>query len=1814
MQYTPTQAAGHLKESIASYLESQYRISHPLVFNERAELLRQTGVIAQEPFIEATPAFATDDHISTLEITRPDAVTPGLSQIVEYGLPVGRFPLYTHQQDALLASASQAPNLLVASGTGSGKTEAFVLPILSRILREAKGWERPGGQTPVEGSLTNRRWFHSRRHERRPAAMRAVILYPMNALVNDQMSRLRRILALNTSPQWQRQNLNGNLIHFGMYTSLTETTGRPDGRGKLNRWREHLQQVRQEWDQLSPDLKNAGNWPYTNGPEMLCRWDIQAAPPDILVTNYSMLEYMLIRPIEAGIFDTTREWLDSSSDNKFTLVLDEAHTYTGANGTEVAHLIRRLKDRLGIASGDDKLRAIATSASINPAAAGDPQDLTKFTAELFGEPQETFTFIQAGVEDQEAQPRTPDPDAMKAFATFHEGFDIDDPMPAIDRLSDSLGVTSPDQDLDPTVALHDLLEDNETLRWARARTARNATLISELSQETWPGDYPDDIKDRATAGLLAAGSFARPEPQPDTQPLLSMRVHTFFRGLAGVWACIDPNCSEIPAKHKGDRPVGKLYTDPRIWCSCGARVLEIFTCRKCGLIFLGGVPDSGPGALWPWSDQFDTTDQPKENNYAIFCAERPHPNYPSGQRSTTTTLPCRPDDKASRPAFEIEPARDRATGNRVSPFPQQCPRCQNNRFQDRDNVREVIESLRTRGPRSISVVMEDSLRIQNPSASGSEYQAKALVFTDSRQDAALLAADIRRDHRDDSFRQLLYHVLHTCRTCLGVGVITEDIEYRIGAPASEPKQCLACNGSGQDPSPQPMTYHDLRSAVIDLQLQRGFNPTGDHLPDAHARIKRDEDLVYRESLTSFDVMCNRELNQQDFGLEPLGLGVWNIAMPEATGAFTGMSEAESQLFIRTVARILATTYVLLPPAPANYWEWPRDDRMQKWERQRLVNGSGKPPANSVRYYITGRNKLARYARAVANALQARRSITNTEQWLSQTHNQLWEALTQFQILTPAGQADGNMQPYGICIDKFTLHSMGDTIHRCSACRYVMGEALLNVCYRCGQQTTPESANGIANFYRRMTRFAQPASDYPDPYPVRAIEHTAAVGRKEARNIERWFQNLFLDTEEASDHRIDILSVTTTMEMGIDIGSLLAVGLRNVAPTVANYQQRAGRAGRRGSAVASVVTYALDRNHDQYYFHRPKEIVSEPPRVPTLYMDNEVIARRHFRSLILAGFFTTRVPNNGGGSLFHTWGNDADFVNSDGRRQLREYIRNNRKELRKSAEAITSPVLHSQLRRWAQELPQEVHDIAAEDVDSARELLNALTVKGLVPKYAFPVDVVSLAIPSEEHKEDAPYESQDYYSGISRDLRIAISEYAPGAEVIRGKFPDTYVYTSSGVYDPNATQPDYSPTHMVCECPECHAVTTVQNRQSYPKTCQVCEAPLGEPEPAIQPRGFTVDQAKKNNGRVKYNRQTGRQRAGFSSYAQLMVGASALAQGQSQRSFAPRLYTHVQAQGQMLMRNRGPRQADGTFGFKICDKCGRQLGPDDKRHRYPAPVPPHRGAQWGPRAGYHCSNRNGEHNVVSLIHEFSSEVIILSVDLPSHLSAPISEPSGRAVWHSFITLIKEAAARRLQIVPDEIQAGVRPVKDLHGRIQGETYIYDDVPGGAGYARSIHENLHEVVEAALEAGRDCQNPACESACYHCLLSYSNQRIHHLLDRQLGTAMLEFILNQTEPPTPQVDDPTLTERITDYLSSEWKALERLPSHQRISLLFETQSGNQIGVMPIHPMEARPNSQQLETIFRDTGVRVAAFTTFDIERRPFWVADQFMSTMQGI
>ena len=1805
MQFTPSEAAAHLKESLASYIESRYRISHPLVFAEMSELLRRRGVVAQDPFIEATPAFAAGKFLREVERQHPDIIPAGLSDLVEHGVPLERFPLYTHQEKALLSGFGDAGNLLIATGTGSGKTEAFVLPILARILKEALTWSPPSaplrdGFYDVGASV----WRHSRRDETREAAIRAIILYPMNALVNDQMSRLRRILALSRSPDWQRRHMNGNLIHFGMYTSQTPPTRGPESEYKREQLNTYMEQLAEEWESLSDKLRSTGSWPALRGPEMLCRWDMQAAPPDILVTNYSMLEYMLVRQIESPIFEATRRWLEGSDDRVVTLVLDEAHTYTGAKGTEVAHLVRRLKERLGIEPGSGKLRAIATSASIPLGSGSEESDLVKFTSDLFGEPPDSFTPVHVGIADEKPSARKADARSFAAFGKFHDAFTQSDPWPGIRTLAQSLELAEPDENQYPQVALYQMLSDNPDLQWIRARTARNATLLSELARECWPMEAEQADRERATAGLLAAGSYAREVPLPDTPPILSMRIHAFFRGVPGLWACLNPSCPEIPQAYLGDRPVGRVYTDPRLWCteSCGARVLELFSCRKCGLLFAGGIPDIGSGSLWPWSDDFggENRDFSDFSDHRIFGVERPNCDHHGQHRSIKTTLPCGPRDEYARPSFEVDPASQK--GIEVSPFPSQCPRCQN--YRSPNGEREIIEPRRARGPRSISVVMADTLRVQ-PDGSGGR---KALAFSDSRQNANQLAGDLRIDHQNDLFRQLLYRVLHSCAKCGGSGVIREEGAYVIGQPQTVTDlRCDSCAGDGYEPNPYALSYTELRRSVIDLEVDREINPTYGHVADAFDKMNDDYSSVYHEAQTSFAISARREIAQDEFGLEPLGLAVWSVRLPQKTGELEPLTEEETQALLRTAARILATENILLPPEPLKPWEWPFDERIQRYERQRIIPGYRRE-GNNVPYNLVPTRKLGRYIRAIARALVKEGRLDNVDRWLKEIHWSLWDALRHFKILVQAGRRVNDQVPHGIRVDSFELHPIGDKVFRCGACGFVMGEALLGVCYRCGQDAERVEAVSIRNFFRREALFARPGSGYPDPYPLQSAAHTGMTERQEARNIERWFQDLFHASEQPADKRIAILSVTTTMEMGIDIGSLLSVGLRNVAPTVANYQQRAGRAGRRGSAVATVVTYALNRSHDQYYFHRPKQIVSDLPRVPALYLENDVIARRHARSLVLGDFFFRWLSRHRGKSvgLFGAWGTVGKFISDGGPAGLETHIRRNRAALLERAAAVVDESLKDSIGEWLSALPDEIEG-AARRADGSDDMLDVLLRRGLLPKYAFPVDVVSLAIPQDEEPEDS-YESQDFYSGIQRDLKIALSEYAPGAEVLQGKFPETYIYRVAAVYDPSAPFPDYSPNERLNECRQCRAVTLTSLSAPESK-CRECGGADVLNMPYLRPPGFTVDAALPNGGREKY-RSGGWERAGYALSPQLLVGTNAVTRGQDNAPFAPSLYSSVHL-GDLFMRNTGP-DSDSP-GFLLCPACGRLLDPDNLgEHRYPADVPPHGRYRRGARAGWRCPNRTDFDNKVALGHRFNSEVILLALDMPGFLDAPFTEPSGRAVWYSFGTLMSEAAARVLQINPDEIRVGVRPMRDKFGRIQGEVFIYDDVPGGAGYARAIQENLEEVARLALDMGEKCPNLDCAAACYHCLMGYRNQRMHNLLDRSLGAAVLEYALklNDERPRLPRRRMEGMVAGLSEYMRSGWNVVDASERPEQFSAVFEQGKGNRVGIRPIHPLSARPESWRLRRLYATTRILPKVYTSFDLLRRPFWVANDLSSS----
>lgn len=1784
MSPSPWDVYEHLKSMLAAYLDTTYKLSHPKVAAERYRLLERDGVISRYPYIETTPRFEPGKKLRELN--------PLLADLVQFGLSYERFPLYKHQQSALENAwhpDGSLGHLVVATGTGSGKTESFLLPILADILKDAQTWSKPTGAAK-EGVYDRKTatWHHSRSHETRPAAMRAIILYPMNALVNDQLKRLRRILAQDTAVEWQRENLKGNLIHFGRYTGQTAVPGNYNNERKRSEWESYKRKMIQTKAALRDDQLASGGWPLPGRSEMLCRWDMQAAPPDILVTNYSMLEYMLVRPIETNIFEQTKKWLQEDASRVLTLVLDEAHTYTGARGTEVAYLIRRLYERLEVSP--DRIRCIATSASMGEGAEGE-QNAKIFASRLFGQDPERFTIVTGRTITTEPPNSPPSSATMKAFATFQNGFSHGNPDPAAADLLVSLGHTPDNRPL--KIQLYEALREQPQILHVRHLTARRAADLNEVARVVW-GNLSDESEIRtATAGLLAAGSYARPEDNQDVPPLLPTRMHLMYRGLPGLWACIDPKCPEVPDVFRApDRPCGVLYPEPRIRCSCGARVLELFGCHICGLLHLGGVKDKKQ-MLWPYEPNLDGVPQ-KYEDFTVFVAEPPNDisEYSSDSdvseecRSTITTAPTS-EGTDSRKVWSyknLTPAK---------PYPTQCPRCGGTKRGERN----IIEQYKTRGHQSFAVLVEDAFRLQperpnkvsessqTPAQEGDPFDffgemeqataplevpkyinpgRKVLAFSDGRQDAALLAADLQIFHHQDGFRQLLL-------------------------------RCLESNGNQVLPVPK------LVEDLLELSISRGIDPTAGEMENFFRRLETNGlDMIKQEAELHLYARIRNEMAGRNIAIEAMGLARWVLApipgIQDEAGkipALPPLNQADTYSLIEAVTRILLTEDVLLPSS-LNAEGWPAEI-VRDYEKRLIVTIRTEDKL-SLEWPPTKRNRLHRYLLAVASNL----GISTPEVWVTNALDYVFGFLKRSRRLVGAiGQRKG----LGIPLSKLALDRMPDMVHVCFACGYLSAETVASVCVRCRGTCRPCSkseAEHRRNYHRELAEYAATTAQdkYPDPFPLRAMDHTGAVSAEDAADYERWFQDNFLDKENISDEvretpadcRIDVLSVTTTMEMGIDIGDLTAVGLRNMPPSVASYQQRAGRAGRRSDGVAVVMTYALHRSHDQYYFHHVPEIVKGQVRIPTIHLENQAIASRHINAVALQRFFRTQGgPHNS--NLFASWGYVGEFRESGLGQKFSNFLRQPEflDSMAQAVQTILPPDMHPKVSQWLAQLPNDVERVLSTPKPQ-EEVLTALINGNILPRYAFPIDVVAL------WRSDP---SKFYNRGeeVQRDLQIGLTEFAPGADVVM----QHTIYECVGLYAPFEENSRHEPTGWYFECPKCRTVKVDRNPEPKPDwaACDVCREPVGSEGkyqvlPYIQPKGFATDWRVK----PKKYRGGGRDRAGYATVAQLEPGQTVEADDNHQKYFDDRLMVTAR-QGQLSMVNYGPMEK-GRPGFYICEECGRALSSATERHHRPTNA-----GHSGPQAGAPCKGRAKAQSI--LYHSFGSDVALLGINLRPELDADVRHPAGRAIWYSFGTALLRAASVHLQIQPDELAVNIRAWQRNADRIHAEVFLYDTLPGGAGYARDIAAQIEAVLRETSQHVT-CSNPHCGGACYSCLLDYNNQRLHPLLDRSLAEDMLKFIRYGTVPQLSEADQVTsltplgrLLEQQTSYKFDADVMIDGFWVPGLISL----GAGLKTVLWPIHNLwsESHCMVEKAKEEAAHRGLLFSAVRPFDLSRRPVWV-----------
>jgi Lhr-like helicase len=1201
-----------LTQSLYQYLEAQYHIRDEAILGERKRLLETAGVTYQVPRLEATPFYALGKPYRDMLI--PSAAREVLDAASKLNIGIYQSP-FLHQARAIEAFLGEnSQDIIVATGTGSGKTESFLMPILGSLALEPE---------------------ISMQSAKLPGC-RAILLYPMNALVNDQLSRLRRLLG-NADLAALLSKKRERLIRFGMYTGRTPYPGNAssekDGERLSPLFDKLFNNISEEIRVL---LESEGKWPAKNmhqfaarafatgeeDRELYTRHEMQKHCPDLLVTNYSMLEYMLLRPIESSIFDQTTTWLHSDRRNSLIVVLDEAHMYRGAAGAEVAMLLRRLQSRLQV--DRSQLRYILTSASLGSSEEAS-NAVIKFAADLTGlESGKSFQLITGELEEIE----------VFAVATVNEiqalsSVNVEDihacatdfrrTQFAINEFMRNLG--------------HPLLQcENEAKLkdeiFGFLRKFGPAGLLSKTitgHPETFDHIAEKIFQDsnqanKALESLVAICNFAR--RRKDDRVFLPVRMHVMFRGLSGIFACSNPECS-YKVKIKGSTYLGRLFDSPRLHCECGARVYELLTHRDCGAAFLRGfMRNENDDFLW-----HESTKLPRPGNNQLleahFLVEVDRDRAQSADHiwlhisTGKISRSCPSNLNGYLPLIQPQSIFD-AHGNRIVTFDRECPVCLRTW---RDETK--IMDLATKGEAPFAHLVKTQVRLQPPTKERSfrfpNQGRKCLLFSDGRQKAARLARDIPREVERDVFRQAII-------------LAVRDLQNRV---------------HGGEARLDPLfLYSAFLNIVSRFSLNLFDGKDSDALKRNAEEFKRDfsndlalaiENYFNRQPPLQYSAHLLRLLGNPFYSVHALTIAhvvPTRIAHDVLSKSGLGLSEIELKVLASVWIQSLLDRFAL-------------DDMLGDGVRVSAAGyGSNSWGENRG---ISGRRR-----KVITSILG---DFANAEQ-VFETH--LATRKNGFLFLKP---------------DKLKLElALNKEWFQCQDCTYVTIGVLRGQCVNCGSHSVNPVNPETSDYLRaRKTFWRDPIvamlEGKEEPFHLDVQEHTAQLSYRDTddptsttEEYERRFRDILV---HENDTPIDVLSSTTTMEVGIDIGSLVAVGLRNVPPMRQNYQQRAGRAGRRGSAVSTVITYAQNSPHDHYYFSNPEKIIAGEPPLPSIDIRNPRIIKRHVHAVLLQTYFHEQIENLVSSSnIFSVLGDTWDFYNSNGPFSIRafnEWINNGESE-------------------------------------------------------------------------------------------------------------------------------------------------------------------------------------------------------------------------------------------------------------------------------------------------------------------------------------------------------------------------------------------------------------------------------------------------------------------------------------------------------------------------------------------------------------------------
>lgn len=1715
--------ARELQAQLLRYIEAQYPIRHPEVIAERHALLETAGVIAQVPFIESMPGYQPGPPYCELRL--PALLTQALDEMVSWSPALVPPRLYQHQAAALEAFLDQDRDLIVVTGTGSGKTETFLLPILLRSISEActrsASFQLPG--------------------------MRALLLYPMNALVNDQHTRLRQIFRHPRLNAWLRQRASVDRpVRFGMYTSRTPYPGvmsKEKNAQQLLPLLEYYLKLETTQQEQANELKQRGRWPALDlaalqqaaragtilpgksDVELYTRHQMQQWCPDVLVTNYSMLEYMLMRPIEQTLFQQTASWLAEDEANTLLIVLDEAHLYNGVTGTEIALLLRRLQARLGISR--ERVRYILTSASLDLGEHGSGDVLT-FARDLVGtrlQGSPDFAIIQGQRLDpprsalvQRPEPfhetealaeldlaafarRVADPASAQA-AVAHLASRLHWPEPPeIDSLPEYLGQHLPT--LSPFQQLWKI-------------TAGNATSFQNLAGQLFP-HLEENARSGPTSALLSLAAAAR---TVNERPLLPVRAHLFFRGLPPVYACINPRCSARKAADGTPGPLGTLWLSPRLHCTCGARVYELYAHRNCGTLFLRAFA-SDEQAEFYWHEPGKGSEQMGET---LLLIGKPHSQTSeyeeidlhllTGQAflvesSRSNPFSLRQEEDFLR-VYRSRPTRaSTGKGKKEAAAETQgnhwksCPVC-------RKRLNRSITSLSTKGEQPFVNLVRRQFELQPPGAAFQEAAPnmgrKVLLFSDGRQRAARLARDLPREVELDSFRQALMLAVAQCSARTGSDLVHmnqklyDEFIY----------VCARHHLYFFDGESQKELLHRMRElrTDYDLDIEQALDEEWEPAIAQGYRLALLRQVA--DPFYSVQRMCAAVVEPRPASLKQL---------------------RRKPLLARLTEQQLQ--------ALAIYWieelleESAFDSKISPHDRENTVPGSGFAYTASTAWNDAEKaaEKLLGYR---ADELILLRQLFVDE---------LCDKQQERAFLLP---------------EKLALRLTLDAPwYQCQDCARLTWLPLNDQCLnpRCGSSRLVQlpgsdpSLRARTDFYREPIR--QVIAHTQVPRHLTAEEHSAQLSYRDRQQVsttteeyELRFQDIGVSADQPS---IDVLSCTTTMEVGIDIGSLLGIGLRTMPPRRANYQQRAGRAGRRSASLSTVLTYSENGSHDAHYFERPEEMISGALPCPRISPINQRLLRRHIQAALIQTFFReqTRQSSKQYGYLAGALGTTSAFFLSTGPQNVSSFEQWLGKGLNGQ-----QPGLLPQITTWlpstmgASEADKQrfVREIAAtlvEDLrllgtqlfpaeastdtvastqdqsfatESEEMLLDILFEHDFLPTYAFPREVRSFVIETWKQNTYGKWHlaiEQRPQQGVD----IALSEYAPGRELVVNKA----TYRVGGIYIdpfPGATLATrvttfFKQSHNIFAlCTSCGY--TIQKEIQKPESqserhCPQCHALLVTKEildpPAYAPEGArSLEQSQMRNN-VSHN--------GGMMPVQLVLPQSqtdTFSQSLAEKRIAWSYTEHHQ----LLIMNRG----SDSQGFSLCRTCGAGAPGDpawlQQGHDRPFKLP-----SWM-NASKKCNAPDGIWQGY-LGHVFYSDLFLLRLQWPTGVAYQLDEPWMRDALDTLAQAFLQATTRVLDISTSELQAGwsytIAAQQDAASERVAYLFLFDTLSGGAGYATQAGQYMEQLLQETQALLDDCPDQ-CEQSCYRCLRTYHNRMQHQRLDRKLAGTLLRAIVSGRAP----------------------------------------------------------------------------------------------------